>query len=312
MCIGIYEPLTQRSACLQSHFLAVKTGQPRDIVLQNYNKISKKECFNKTFSLLFFYNSVNSSIFVKKIINFNPLKINMNMDIKKSIVLSLIIIFSGYTFAQSKKINLKNNADSISYLIGADISHNLKNNSINVIPDILFKGFLDAIEGKDTLVINKAKKDELLARWQMEMMKKQQAESSKKAEENKKAGEKFLELNKNVSGVKVLPSGLQYKVLKEGSGPHPKATDKVKVHYHGTLIDGTVFDSSVERGQPISFGLNQVIKGWTEGLQLMQPGAKYIFYIPSDLAYGDREMGKIPAGSTLIFEVELFEIESGE
>lgn len=236
----------------------------------------------------------------------------MNMDIKKSILLSLFIIFSGYTFAQSKKINLKNNADSISYLIGADISHNLKNNSINVIPDILFKGFLDAIEGKDTLIINKAKKDDLLARWQMEMMKKQQAESSKKAEENKKAGEKFLELNKNVAGVKVLPSGLQYKVLKEGSGPHPKATDKVKVHYHGTLIDGTVFDSSVERGQPISFGLNQVIKGWTEGLQLMQPGAKYIFYIPSDLAYGDREMGKIPAGSTLIFEVELFEIESGE
>ncbi len=236
----------------------------------------------------------------------------MNMNIKSKIIVVFLFLISVATFAQNKKVNLKNNADSISYLIGADISHNLKNNSINVIPEILFKGFLDALGGKDTLVINKSKKDELLSRWQQEMMKKQQEESSKKSEENKKAGMQFLILNKGVVGVKVLPSGLQYKVIKEGNGPHPKATDKVKVHYHGTLIDGTVFDSSVERGQPISFGLNQVIKGWTEGLQLMQPGAKYIFYIPSDLAYGDREMGKIPAGSTLIFEVELFEIESGE
>jgi FKBP-type peptidyl-prolyl cis-trans isomerase len=101
---------------------------------------------------------------------------------------------------------------------------------------------------------------------------------------------------------------LQYKIVKQGVGEHPKATDKVKVHYHGTLIDGTVFDSSVQRGEPISFGLNQVIPGWTEGVQLMNPGAKFIFYIPSNLAYGDREAGAIAPGSTLIFEVELFEI----
>jgi len=234
------------------------------------------------------------------------------MKTKSFLIIFVSFFISIVSLAQSKKINLKTNADSISYLIGADISHNLKNNSISIIPDILFKGFLDAIEGKDTLIINKSKKEELLNRWQQEIMKKQQEESSKKAEENKKAGEKFLSLNKNVSGVIELSSGLQYKVLKEGSGKHPKPTDKVKVHYHGTLIDGTVFDSSVERGQPITFGLNQVIKGWTEGLQIMQPGAKYIFYIPSNLAYGDREMGKIPAGSTLIFEVELIEIESAE
>jgi FKBP-type peptidyl-prolyl cis-trans isomerase len=227
--------------------------------------------------------------------------------------LTLTILISVNVFSQKNKtINLKTSEDSISYLIGSDIGHNLMTGGIEYNSEILSQGIKDAKANTDTLVISKQKKDEILGKWQQERMKKQKEEAAKKSEGSKKAGAQFLTLNKNAQGVKELPSGLQYKVIKEGTGPHPKATDKVKVHYHGTLTDGTVFDSSVERGEPISFGLNQVIPGWTEGVQLMTPGSKYIFYIPSNLAYGDREMGKIPAGSTLIFEVELFSIEPAE
>ncbi len=228
-------------------------------------------------------------------------------------MLGLLLIFSVNVSGQKNKVvKLTSTADSISYLIGADIGHNLINNSIEFKSELLFKGIEDAVKNIDTLVVSKQKKDEVLGKWQQERMKKQQEEKSKISEGAKKTGLDFLAQNKKATGVIELPSGLQYKVIKEGSGVHPKATDKVKVHYHGTLIDGTVFDSSVERGEPISFGLNQVIPGWTEGVQLMTPGSKYIFYIPSNLAYGDREAGKIPPGSTLIFEVELFSIEAPE
>jgi peptidylprolyl isomerase len=129
------------------------------------------------------------------------------------------------------------------------------------------------------------------------------------AAENMQEGTEFLKANQEVDGVQTTSSGLQYLVLEKGTGTvHPGATDKVKVHYHGTLIDGTVFDSSVERGQPIEFGLNQVIKGWTEGLQLMVVGEKTRLFISSDLAYGNRGAGKIAPGSTLIFDVELLGI----
>jgi FKBP-type peptidyl-prolyl cis-trans isomerase FklB len=127
-----------------------------------------------------------------------------------------------------------------------------------------------------------------------------------KAAANLKAGQDFLETNKTKPGVVALPSGLQYEVLVEGSGPKPAATNNVTCHYHGTLIDGTVFDSSVRRGQPATFPLNAVIKGWTEGLQLMPTGSKWRFFIPADLGYGERQVGaQIGANSTLIFDVEL-------
>ena len=130
-----------------------------------------------------------------------------------------------------------------------------------------------------------------------------------KAAENLKAGQDFLEANKTREGVVALPSGLQYQVLKEGTGDKPSATDTVKCHYHGTLIDGTVFDSSVQRGQPAKFPLNMVIKGWTEGVQLMSEGSKWRFFIPADLGYGDRQVSaQIGPNSTLIFDVELLEI----
>ncbi|MGI2259271.1 FKBP-type peptidyl-prolyl cis-trans isomerase [Shewanella sp. GXUN23E] len=133
--------------------------------------------------------------------------------------------------------------------------------------------------------------------------------NQKAAQANLAAGQAFLQQNQAREGVKVTPSGLQYEVLSKGEGTvHPSASDSVKVHYHGTLIDGSVFDSSVERGEPISFPLNRVIKGWTEGLQLMTVGDKVRFFIPADLGYGNRAAGKIPGGSVLIFDVELLGI----
>lgn len=133
--------------------------------------------------------------------------------------------------------------------------------------------------------------------------------SSKAAAENIEAGKLFLESNHSAEGVQTTDSGLQYRVLQQGTGnEHPMATSQVTVHYHGTLLDGTVFDSSVDRGKPIAFGLNQVIPGWTEGVQLMVVGEKTRFFIPSNLAYGNRSTGSIAPGSTLIFDVELLEI----
>jgi len=133
---------------------------------------------------------------------------------------------------------------------------------------------------------------------------------AKGADENRIEGERFLQENKQREGITETESGLQYEMLNPGKGGlHPSPSDKVLVHYHGTLIDGTVFDSSVQRNQPIAFGLNQVIKGWTEGLQLMTEGEKARLYIPADLAYGNQRAGKIAPGSTLIFEVELLEIQ---
>lgn len=137
----------------------------------------------------------------------------------------------------------------------------------------------------------------------------QHIRNGKAAAKNMQLGADFLAENAQKEGIESTASGLQYKVLTKGTGAlHPTAKNKVKVHYHGTLIDGSVFDSSVDRGKPISFGLNRVISGWTEGLQLMVEGDKFRFYIPSDLAYGNRSVGKIPAGSLLIFDVELIVI----
>jgi len=136
-----------------------------------------------------------------------------------------------------------------------------------------------------------------------------QQKQAEDAQKTKVEGDAFLEMNKKDPAVKVTASGLQYKVIKEGSGAHPLATDEVEVHYEGKLINGTIFDSSYERGQPVSFPLNQVIPGWTEGVQLMTPGSIYMFYIPSDLAYGPQGSRDIPGNSVLIFKVELISIK---
>jgi FKBP-type peptidyl-prolyl cis-trans isomerase len=238
----------------------------------------------------------------------------MKKNIFSFCIVLCLILNAGSVFSQKNKKDKNKHAfetkiDSISYVIGADIAKNFTKNSIQINPEAFFKGLTEGLEGKDSLVFTKKQADSIINAFQQELMSKQEETNKTMANENKVKGSAFLADNKTKEGVITLPSGLQYKIINEGSGEHPKATDKVKVHYTGKLIDGTVFDSSVERGEPISFPLDRVIKGWTEGVQLMTPGAKYIFYIPSELGYGDYTTGPIPGGSTLIFEVELLNIE---
>lgn len=203
---------------------------------------------------------------------------------------------------------LQSRIDSISYMIGRDIGRNMKTNNIEVTAEVMFAGLKDGLAGIDSVLSDQVT-EALMNSLQMEMMNHQQQKTQAESSAAKAAGEAFLAENKNQPGVVVTPSGLQYKVIQEGQGEHPTAEDVVEVHYTGRLIDGTVFDSSVERGETIKFPLNGVIPGWTEGVQLMKPGAKYEFYIPANLAYGDRGAGPIPGGSALIFEVELISIE---
>ncbi|MDR1757788.1 MAG: FKBP-type peptidyl-prolyl cis-trans isomerase [Bacteroidales bacterium] len=190
----------------------------------------------------------------------------------------------------------------ISYAIGHNIGQQFAG-VLSLDPAMVVNGIQSVTAGTSLF------SEEEMQQIFMLVQKKFQEHQQKAAGVEKERGIAFLAENRKKEGVKETSSGLQYKVVKMGTGNKPVATDRVKVHYHGTTIDGDVFDSSVERGEPITFGLNQVIAGWTEGVQLMPVGSKFIFYIPSDLAYGDRAMGdKIKAGSTLIFEVELFEI----
>ncbi len=212
---------------------------------------------------------------------------------------------------------LKTEVDSVSYAIGVDVARNVKKSVSEMDIDLFMQGFRNGMDSTNVL-IDAQKSQEILSNYFKKKQEtdraKQQAEALAKAEaqfgDNKLAGEKFLEENKTKEGVKVTESGLQYIVMKQGTGEKPTATSKVKVHYHGTLLDGTVFDSSVDRGTPAEFGVNQVIKGWTEGLQLMPVGSKYKFFIPQDLAYGafPRQGGPIKPFSTLVFEVELLDI----
>lgn len=190
--------------------------------------------------------------------------------------------------------------EKYSYAIGANMGTNLKNDGVSIDTEAYLKGLRDGLAGNNQF--SEQQMQEIFQQLQQMIM----DNRNNLANEEKAMGKKFLEDNKNKEGVHVTPSGLQYKVINEGSGPKPSATSEVTVHYKGTLLDGTVFDSTEKSGQPISFPLDRVIPGWTEGLQLMSPGAKYIFYIPSELAYGDQGApGAIPGGATLIFEVEL-------
>jgi FKBP-type peptidyl-prolyl cis-trans isomerase FklB len=213
------------------------------------------------------------------------------------------------TGCSQEKPDLKNPKQRLSYSIGADIGKNLKRQEIDVDAKALAAGLTDALTGKTALT--EPEMQAAIKEFQTQMTTKMQARQQVDGAKNLKEGQAFLEANAKKEGVKTLPSGLQYKVLKSGAGKTPKATDTVKTHYHGTLIDGTVFDSSVERGEPISFPVNGVIKGWTEALQLMKEGDKWQLFVPSNLAYGERGAGgKIGPNSTLIFEVELLSVEN--
>src|SRR5881397_1539502 len=207
-------------------------------------------------------------------------------------------------FGQEKSPQLKDQKEKVSYAIGMNIGLNLSRQKVDISPDVLNAGMKDAIAGKPQLTPDQVK--DVMAQFEKDMEQKQK----QLGEKNKTDGAKFLEDNKKKPGVKTTASGLQYKVEKEGTGSQPKATDMVTVNYRGTLIDGTEFDSSYKRGQPATFPVNGVIKGWTEALQLMKQGSKYQLFIPSNLAYGERAMGPdIGPNSTLIFEVELQEVK---
>ncbi|WP_435254470.1 FKBP-type peptidyl-prolyl cis-trans isomerase [Tenacibaculum sp. A30] len=216
-----------------------------------------------------------------------------------------------------QKSSLATEVDSVSYALGLDMANKIKVNFDDMDQGLFVQGFKNGMDSTNLLIESKDINNILrtfFQKKQQERMKEMQEEQAKKAEvefgDNKKAGEEFLAENKTKDEVKTTESGLQYIVLKEGEGEAPTASSRVKVHYHGTLTDGTVFDSSVERGEPSEFGVGQVIKGWTEGLQLMKPGAKYKFFIPQELAYGAQQRGQhIKPFSALVFEVELLEVE---
>ena len=205
---------------------------------------------------------------------------------------------------------LKTDKDKVSYAIGVNIGKSMRKDTVDVDPAIFSRGMKDAMAGGKLLLTD----DEIkatLTKLQTDLRARQEVAMQKAGEINKKAGDDFLAQNKTKDGVVALPDGLQYKILKEGNGPKPAATDSVVCNYRGTLIDGTEFDSSYKRGQPATFPVNGVIKGWTEAVQLMPVGSKWQLFVPADLAYGNRGAGPdIGPDATLIFEVELLSIQN--
>jgi len=207
-------------------------------------------------------------------------------------------------------LTLKTDKDKVSYAIGVNIGKSMHKDSVDIDPTIFSRGMKDALAGGKLLLTD----DEMkvaLTKLQTELRAKQEQAMQKAGEINKKAGDDFLAQNKTKEGVVALPDGLQYKILKEGTGPKPSATDSVVCNYRGTLLDGTEFDSSYKRGQPATFPVSGVIKGWTEAVQLMPVGSKWQLFVPAELAYGNRGAGPdIGPNSTLIFEVELLSIQN--
>lgn len=232
----------------------------------------------------------------------------------KKVMISFIatlFLMTGCAQTNSKKkgkdkssgdVELATAIDSVSYAIGLSVATSLKGQGIDNMNADAVRMAIENVTADSEHPFDAQAADGIVRNYM-------QAQMAIKQEANIKKGQDFLAENAEKEGVQVTESGLQYKVIEEGEGESPSAENQVKVHYHGTLIDGTVFDSSVDRGEPITFGLNRVIKGWTEGVQLMKPGAKYEFYIPSDLAYGEQGSGPtIGPNETLIFEVELLEV----
>ena len=217
----------------------------------------------------------------------------------KNLILSLIVLLG---FSSINAQNLNTEMEKVSYSLGVNVAKSVKNQGLESIDsEAIAQAFTDVFEGNE-LKISEQESNVILQEYFGKLAQKAQSQ-------NVEAGQNFLADNAKRVGVVTTATGLQYEVLTEGSGDSPKETDQVTVHYHGTLIDGTVFDSSVERGQPATFPVNGVIPGWVEALQLMNPGAKFKLFIPSNLAYGERGAGgAIGPNATLIFEVELISI----
>jgi FKBP-type peptidyl-prolyl cis-trans isomerase FklB len=224
----------------------------------------------------------------------------------KFILLSTGALFLAVSvLAEEKPPQLKDLKDKASYAIGLNVGFNFKKQNVEVNQDAFTAGFKDALAGTKPLMSEQEVRETMMA-FEKDMQQKQ----TEVAQKNGAEAEKFLAANKTKEGVKTTQSGLQYKVVKEGSGAQPKASDTVTVNYRGTLMDGTEFDSSYKRGQPASFPVSGVIKGWTEALQLMKVGSKLQLFIPATLAYGEQGRPGIPPNSLLIFEVELMDVKS--
>jgi FKBP-type peptidyl-prolyl cis-trans isomerase FklB len=217
-----------------------------------------------------------------------------------------IILLAGQAFGADDAL-FKSQKDKVSYTIGVYFGKNMKQQPADIDPDIMAKGVKDGLSGGKTLLTDQEMR-EVMSVFQKEMAIKQTEKRNTLAEKNKKEGEAFLAENKKKEGVTTLPSGLQYKVIKEGTGKSPKATDVVVVHYRGTLMNGTEFDSSYRRDKPASIRLNSVIKGWTEALLMMKEGAKWQIFIPSNLAYGENGSGPIEPNAVVIIEVDLISV----
>jgi FKBP-type peptidyl-prolyl cis-trans isomerase len=237
----------------------------------------------------------------------------------RAVIISLCLVFAvSPVFGEDKaevkaqpevkpQSELKTEKDKLSYALGADMGTNMKKFEIDVNADLYMKGMKDTISGSNVLLTEQEIKEVIMS-LQKNLQAKQQEKAKAQGEKNKKDGETFLAENKKKEGVKTLPSGLEYKVITAGKGKSPKDTDTVTVHYKGTLMDGTEFDSSYKRGEPASFPVNGVIKGWTEALQLMKEGSKWQLFIPANLAYGESGRPGIPPNAVLIFDVELIKI----
>ena len=248
------------------------------------------------------------------------------------LVLGCLVVMSVYAAEESAKettvtaskpkvqtvvkpaVSLKTEMEKVSYIIGTQIARNFQTQDIEVNVDSLAQGIKDALAG-GRLALTQQEMQAVYGPWQQRMRQKMAAKQKeakaaqdKEAAENLTKGTAYLAANKTKEGIIVLPSGLQYKVIKEGTGKTPVATDTVKTHYRGTFIDGKEFDSSYKGGKPVEFPVTQVIPGWTEALQLMKEGGKWELYIPANLAYGTRPKPGIPLNSALIFEIELIEI----
>lgn len=221
-----------------------------------------------------------------------------------------LCFFSQTALCDAKKAApADNKKDKVSYSIGVDVGRSIQKQKIDINPDLFLTGLKDGLADKFSMMTEDEVKQTLLG-VQSELIERQNAEMKAMATKNLEEGQKFLAENKKQKGIVTLPSGLQYKVIKEGSGESPKATDTVTTHYSGKLINGTEFDSSYTRGEPARFMVNAVIPGWTEALQLMKPGAKWELFIPANLAYGENGVGQIIGpNSTLIFDVELLNVD---
>lgn len=230
-------------------------------------------------------------------------------------LLAGLLLASGCTAGEKgvgKNVELKDLRDKVSYSIGLNIGRDFQRQEMDIDADLLAKGIKDGVSGAEPLLTDEQMQETIIA-YQQEMMAKQEKMIKDLAEKNKKEGEAFLAQNAQKEDVVTRPSGLQYRILQEGSGPQPTAQDIVSVHYEGRLVDGTVFDSSIERNEPAVFPLQGVIPGWTEALQLMSKGAKWEIVLPAELAYGERGAGPvIGPNAVLIFEVELLDINPEE